>query len=211
MKKVLVYSLQDKAYLINSGFYAAYKQARLDDFKGESCLIDDFHRRCESDFVFYLNFKCCKAIENSVKRKRKRVRDKEEELNFLSGGKIAFVTFTFSNDTLNKTSCDTRRQKVRRTLKKLSDVYIANIDFGKEHDREHYHALMSFDAFEDIKALKEALKALWGEYGFICVERVGNSETDKVRTKNYLVKLGFHAMKDTTKNHRLIYSRKVAH
>lgn len=209
MKKVLRYSLEEKANVINDGFYKVYKRARLEDYKGDGFLINEFHRLCACDSSFNRGFKVCKAVDCSVKRKRKRVLQKEEELSFSSGGKIAFVTFTFSDETLNRTSDDTRRQKVRRTLKKVSSVYIANIDFGKERDREHYHALLSYDGFESVLALTKAIKALWGEYGFIKVERVGNKETDKKRLGKYLIKLGLHSMKDTTKAHRLIYSRKV--
>lgn len=209
MKKVLRYSLEEKASVLDNGFYKAYKRARFEDYKGDGSLINEFHRLCDCDSSFNRDFKICKAIEGSLKRKRKRVFQKENQLAFSSGGKIAFVTFTFSDETLKRTSDDTRRQKVRRTLKKVSSVYIANIDFGKERDREHYHALLSYDGFESVRALEKAVKALWGEYGFIKVKRVGNKETDKKRLGKYLLKLGLHSMKDTTKAHRLIYSRNV--
>ena len=209
MKKILHYSLEDKAEVINGGLYDIYREARKLDYFGDGSLIAEIHSLCEKNFSYYYDYKVCKAIHNSVKRKRKLVSKKVNNLNFSANGKVAFVTLTFNDETLNKTSQVTRRRKVSYTLKACSKIYVANIDFGKKHDREHYHALLGFDDYQDIKDLENKIRDLWGGYGFIKVERVGNDESDKLRTRNYLVKLAFHAIKDSTKNHRLIYSRNV--
>lgn len=67
-------------------------------------------------------------LNESKKRKASKVKDKIHEL--VMNNNAIFITLTFNNDTLAKTSAITRRRYVARYLKANCDKYVANIDFG---------------------------------------------------------------------------------
>jgi hypothetical protein len=110
-----------------------------------------------------------------------------------------FITLTFNDRTLNRTSQETRRRYVSRFLKSLNCEYVGNIDFGEENEREHYHAVISCRIPQD-KA------KIWRRYGNINFEKVRHT-TDNVKLSKYIVKLSNHAIKDSTKRVCLLYSR----
>jgi len=118
----------------------------------------------------------------------------------LLNGDCLFLTLTFNDNTLNQTSAETRRKYVRRYLKQFNCAYVANIDFGSENGREHYHAVINTSRID---------LALWRSYGNINVERVRNKsiELNKTRLSKYISKLSNHAIKETTRRCCLIYSR----
>lgn len=115
------------------------------------------------------------------------------------GKKILFGTLTFSDETLAKTSARTRQRYVTWFLKDKSLHYIANIDFGKENNREHYHF---------IALVNDKLKCKDWIYGRSKFQFVALSKKDLKCTKNYLLKLNNHSYKDTTKQQRIIRDRK---
>ena len=121
-------------------------------------------------------------------------------------GNAWFLTLTFNDKTLERTSKDTRRQYVRRNLQKHFEIYVANIDYGSKNEREHYHALIycQHDPTSEIKAF-------WDKYGFSKIEQVRTTEDDVKRTIKYVVKLTRHALKETTSKgqstDRVIYSK----
>jgi len=135
-----------------------------------------------------------KASFERTKRLKNRVAD------MLLSGECLFLTLTFTDNTLANTSADTRRQYVRKYLKSCNCKYVANIDFGSQNHREHYHALVNAKNidFDD-----------WHKYGAILAERVRNKniEKNKTRLSKYICKLSNHAIKETTKRSALIYSR----
>lgn len=133
--------------------------------------------------------------DNAYKRVQ---RVKEHVSNVIKDGKAIFLTLTFTDDVLASTNALTRRRYVSRFLKMNSSVYVANLDFGKKKEREHYHALVKADKVDFTQ---------WHIYGAIKSERVRNSDADVARTSKYTVKLTRHALKETAKNPRLIYSR----
>lgn len=134
---------------------------------------------------------------------------------------IIFVTFTFTDEVIEKTTEQTRRKYVTLALKACSSDYIGNIDYGKQNEREHYHALVA----------SEFNKDLW-KYGIVHFEYVkskgiwshikqkkGLSEEEAIRYNlnanaralaKYTAKLGNHGVKDTTRRKRVLYSRSVA-
>lgn len=126
-----------------------------------------------------------------VKRLKTRI------ANMLDSGKCIFLTFTFTDEILAKTTADTRRQKVRRYLAQYNCPYVANIDFGKKNGREHYHAIIQCDSI-DYKLY---------DYGNLDGERIVNSANDNVKLAKYISKLTNHAIKETTKQNYIIYSR----
>jgi hypothetical protein len=132
------------------------------------------------------------ASYKRVARLKERIREAVES------GSAYFITITFAPETLNNTNEQTRRRYVSRWLKSLTPFYVANIDYGKNTGREHYHAVITSD--------KRPPKT-WS-YGFIDIKKVATSETDTKRVSKYISKLTNHAIKHTTKSKRIIYSRK---
>lgn len=151
------------------------------------------------DFVDYCknvpSLDCAMRLNESKQRKAKKVKDKISDL-VLSGNAI-FITLTFTDKVLSKTSVLTRRRYVARYLKANSNNYVANIDYGAKKGREHYHALVDKDInFND-----------WYKFGAVKVERVRTSESDLARVSLYVSKLTNHALKLGEDAPRLIYSR----
>ena len=116
---------------------------------------------------------------------------------FFMTKKCYFLTLTFNNHTLENTTHETRRRYVTRFLKSQSTDYVANIDFGKKNEREHYHAITT-----EIANFKD-----WEKYGFISVKSCRNTENDLERVAKYINKLTNHALKETTRQNRIIYSK----
>lgn len=115
----------------------------------------------------------------------------------LSLGECVFLTLTFTDEVLNSTSEETRRRYVTRYLKSQSKHYVANIDFGKQFDREHYHAV----------CLGPIDYSPWHQYGAIKGEKVRFESRSEQRLSKYISKLTNHALKETGKRYALIYSR----
>ena len=132
------------------------------------------------------------AFYKRVARLKERIREAVES------GSAYFITITFNNDTLSKTNEKTRRLYITRWLKTLSPFYVANIDYGKTTGREHYHAVITSD---------QRPPKTW-PYGFIDILKVKTTDNDTTRISKYISKLTNHAIKNTTKSKRIIYSRK---
>lgn len=133
------------------------------------------------------------AYYERIKRLKNYVR------GLLEHGQCYFLTFTFNNATLENTSPDTRRRYVRRFLSNVSDGYVANIDFGKDFEREHYHAVVLVDHID---------MTPWDIHGFSLAKPVRQVE-DSTALSKYIAKLTNHAIKETTKGSRVIYSKNL--
>lgn len=136
---------------------------------------------------------CAIRLNESKYRKAKRIRDKIADL--VVNNKAVFITLTFTNEVLAQTSPTTRRKYVARYLKEQSPVYVANVDFSPEKNREHYHAVI----------MNKADFTKW-PYGFVYAETIRNQNHSIERTSKYVAKLTSHALK-TNVTTRLIYSR----
>lgn len=108
----------------------------------------------------------------------------------------SFLTLTFNNDCLNKTSFETRKRYVKKFLNSISDYYIANVDYGKENGREHYHVIIEGIDFDFTN---------W-HYGFYKCIKIRNDYMSVVKLTKYINKLSNHAFKETT-DKKIIYSR----
>ena len=141
----------------------------------------------------------CKRVANAnyeqVKRLKKRIKNMLE-----TSQNCVFLTFTFTDEVLAKTSPQTRRTYVVRYLKEHSTEYVGNIDFGGKNGREHYHAVCN----------SRVNPKEW-EYGALNVQivRYNPDKPDVTKLAKYVSKLTNHAIKETTKRCALIYSRKV--
>lgn len=136
------------------------------------------------------------AYRSRLKRLRHRI------AYYLSLGPCLFVTLTFTDQVLGCTTYDTRKSYVRRWCKSVSSCYVANVDYGRQSEREHYHAVILSDGVD---------YASW-KYGIINFERVRVSSYKDWRTSGsklsrYTAKLALHSLKDSTNHASVIYSR----
>lgn len=115
----------------------------------------------------------------------------------LLSGTCLFLTLTFDDKHLNRTTKETRRQLVRRYLASISTKYVANIDYGAKNGREHYHAVV----------LAEHIDPKSYKLGAINFKKIVFTDNDTKRIAKYIAKLTNHAIKETTKQNYLIYSR----
>lgn len=111
-----------------------------------------------------------------------------------------WVTLTFSDETFLKCSHETLKKYVKNYLSAHSDFYIANVDYGGIGGRLHYHAIIGCQELNLDK---------WHKYGGIKVIRIHNRNNDAEKLAKYISKLTNHAIKETCKGNRIIYSKKL--
>ena len=145
-------------------------------------------------FHFDDDYKECFRLYNSKKARSKRL---NKRVASMLQTDCVFCTLTFSDDVLERTSAKTRHDYVNRWLKNNFPCAIANIDFGKQNGREHYHALVCAE-----KVVCSSWK--YGSINFEVVRNRKSNTSDKLAT--YVSKLTFHSIKATTKGSRVIYS-----
>lgn len=127
--------------------------------------------------------------------KLKRLRKKFKMM--VNRGNCLFLTLTFEDSVLERTSKETRRRYVSRFLNHYDTFAVANIDFGEKNDREHYHAFIQIDKVNHLD---------WS-YGALNFERFRYNDNGVEKLSTYISKVAFHALKDSTKNGRLIHIR----
>ena len=135
-------------------------------------------------------------IHNSSRNKVKRLRKRIKSILDSEGNSI-FLTLTFNDETLESTTEKQRRLRVVRFLENNFSKYVANIDYGNLHEREHYHAVCLADKID--------LKSWNNKNGFSLAKRIHNK--DAARLAKYVNKLVNHAVKETTRRAVSIYSR----
>lgn len=167
-------------------------------------------------FIEEYGFTCfvvANRFNHSQWKKKQRMQRKVGDA-ILSGNAL-FLTFSFTDDCLARTSTATRRTYVSRYLKKHCEMYVANIDFGNNGDkrsytddygelrestaREHYHAVC-------VPKGKLPLRD-WCKLGTINLRHVRKSNHSLQATLRYVAKVTAHAFKIKGKTPRLIYSR----
>lgn len=189
--------------LLNNGIYHIYKRYMFLEclYHSTEPINVKYKIQIEKDLYFMLNLlhcfsdddiKTCERIFNAHRKKSQRLRKRIEKL---LEKPCVFITFTFEDKTLENTNQLTRRRYIQRELKSLGVPYIANIDFGKINEREHYHGIAQTDWLN-----RETY-----DLGGIYVERISNSNPTALA--KYINKLTNHALKETTGTDRLIYSR----
>lgn len=130
-------------------------------------------------------------------KRTQRLRQRIEE--YLSLGECLFLTLTFTDKVLASTNSQSRKKYVSKCLKMMSNYYVANVDYGKENEREHYHALIVAD---------KVSQEMW-RYGNLDWQRVRHNNKSIKALPKYINKLTNHAIKETTKRCCMIYSKKV--
>lgn len=160
----------------------------------------------EDTFNFYFNdnielYNECIKIANSEYKRKQRLYDRI--VYYLNFGKCYFITLTFSEEVLSNTTKEQRRRRVTEFLKQNYKAYVANIDYGDLHGREHYHAFVLFDKKVDF--------SLWYNNKYMSLinslpVRI-SKDVDIKKISQYIAKLTNHAIKKTTKRNAIIYSR----
>ena len=194
---------QLKAMALDLSICEDVDKAHKAHFQGNYEPLQDCYRLYGFDLV-----QVCLALNASRRRKWQKCRDKINKA--IETGNAYFLTLTFRDDVLEKTSEKTRRDYARKYLKSIAPVYVGNIDYGdkeknpESNEREHYHAV----AVCGVRPPKGG----W-PYGFSKIKKVGETEDDRTKVSKYVAKLSTHALKASThkdggaKCPLLIYSR----
>jgi len=206
--------IETKRLIFDLGIDKIYWQAKKRQYKGDSSEMDDFKACYGLDFV--------RVCENLANGRYRRVRTTRNRIwRAVRNGNAYFITLTFTDEVLARTTEKQRRLLVVRFLKTICYSYVANIDFGDKTEREHYHAIVEplpfcFASWQNGKVWYENMPDLraWIEnYGIVSCEKVGDTEKDEKKVAKYTAKLSAHAIKLSTINGdgrvpRIIYSRR---
>ena len=199
-----------------------YKQRANEILKNEKTIINYFKTRDYEyfkDLMSYEDFRKALRIKNRKQGRRKRCYKKlepiinlYEELFFEKGiyCNIVFGTCTFDNNAMTWKE-ETRTKKVNKWIKEHFLIALANIDYGKQTEREHHHFIGL--TFEELEKTNKKGKSGFDMYeiknnknyglGFEPnLEIINNFDNDK-KLSNYLVKLNFHSNKNSTRNRRI--------
>ena len=149
-----------------------------------------FHEEFEEEYQECIRVN--KAYYNRVCRLKEKIND------MLLLGQCIFLTLTFTDKVLDNTNEDTRKRYVKRYLKDVSPLYVANIDYGAKNEREHYHAIVLGDFIN---------YSNWHKYGAIKGELIHIENDTNKKLAKYVSKLTNHAIKETTRRNCVIYSR----
>lgn len=202
--KVIAKGLTKTQREVSQTIYQKAKEDKIKAFTGEevqlykpldyglAILLEELNREQNPE-----EWKEARMVNEASYRRTKRLKDKI--LNMIQSGSCIFLTLTFTNETLENTISETRKKYVSRYLKKISNCYIANIDYGKKNEREHYHALVQCDSVDGSWWRKNC--------GSIDFERVNVSLDCETKLAKYINKLTNHAIKETTRRNCVIYSR----
>lgn len=201
----------NKNDIINNGVYKDFlqvrKQIRNSGYKNES-KISAYEGVFDKETT-----KNCMQIYNAEKARKRYGQNillkwiyaidflTKEELEYFKDLKIIFGTLTFKDKVLDKTSKKTRRRYVSRFLNESTSEYLANIDYGKENEREHYHFLA---------VVKGSISKNSWEYGWDYYQNVNIDLKSIKRAKNYILKLNRHSYKESTHQDRILKSRKMS-
>lgn len=193
---------QYKAQLLTSDDYKSYKEMSKafynhfhyghlqTSFSIEDCyaFIDDINDR-DPNALREL-FK----IDHAFYQKKKRL---QERIKGMLEKPCIFATFTFTDHYLNSLDHKYLKKYLTAVLRKMSDCYIANEDYGKKHGRLHYHAIIQAEFVDS---------TLW-TYGACNVQKINIKDPIKLGT--YITKLSNHAIKTTNKRSVMIYSKRI--
>lgn len=175
----------------NSNYYNDF------DFNAHDKLLDILFQKYGT-FSYLEAYRINNARFHRISRLKKRV-------GYIISKRSFFLTLTFTNSTLSKTSSKTRREYVTRYLKSITNNYVANIDFGSKNGREHYHAVVQCENICHSDWIYGAIN-----FELITIDDLDSNfnELTNERISKYISKLTNHAIKETTKRCSLIYPRK---
>jgi hypothetical protein len=189
-QRVLLKGLNLVQKKLSKQIYIAYKSIDRNVEKYSDMDFTEYHELLEINNKFKEFFGddwlIAQRLNSNEYKRVKRLKDKM--LNSVLSNQAIFLTLTFTDDTLARTTNLTRRRYVSRYLKSQSNYYIANRDFGATNAREHYHAVV---------ISKKVDYSMWRKYGAINSKRIAPTQTSNVRVSKYVAKLSNHAIKQT--------------
>ena len=169
--------------------------------------VVDYKRICSFNLKMAQNYNMGFEFRIWQSNKMRKERVKKRITEYINTGKAQFVTLTFSPTFFEReTSEETRRRYIARFLKEQCEYYVANVDYGEENGREHYHAvIVPKNERIDYKAYNDIF-----DKSRIYAEdiRVNDKSFDSV--SRYISKLTNHALKIKGEYQRLIFSRTKA-
>jgi len=191
---------EKKAEVLRSGVCRIVKNYDLQSSNTDFLTsLDNDEQYAKALWQYGLDFiKEARRINKASYKRTTRLRSRIKE--YMAKGQCLFLTLTFTDDTLNRTNEATRKKYVKNYLKSVSDYYVANIDYGGKKGREHYHAVVVAETIN---------YSAWHTYGAIKGEKVRLNDDSVARLPKYINKLTNHAIKDTTKQVNIIYSREI--
>lgn len=202
-------SLERKKLVLTNGDYDTYRDYRRAQHDYSTDLSNNtFSSKSEADAFAewkrendFDNWHECEKLDNARWHRIKRLKTRMNES--IKRG-CYFCTLTFTDDVLAKTKPSTRHYYVKTWLRQFVNG-IANIDFGAENGREHYHAVVTSK-----KALVDMPEWKYGYKKYVPVKHKSDVDIDSqaIKLAGYSSKLVNHAIKDTTKGYRTIYSGK---
>jgi len=204
------YELRSRVFQLDETerLYQYYKLSR----RIEYCKIYDldlpsnYHPEIDDDNILFLQafypaeWQECEKIYKADKARKYRLSKKIRF--FISSYDCYFIRLGFWDSIFSSTSEKTRRRYVVRFLDSLNVPFIANIDFGEDRGREHYHAIIG------CRVPLERMRYWYNNFGGFNSKRIRKCERTCLRLSKYVSKLCNHAVKVTCKRGSLIYSRK---
>lgn len=151
-----------------------------------------------------------KDYEKALNKQKERYFKRIENMMAADLYKCYFLTFTFTDKTLKRTTPQTRLRFIKSFLNNQASDYVLNIDYDEKNGREHYHAfILSRYAVINTDAYKK--------YGFLKVKKPHQTLTNFYKSKITIdtddrheltaENLTAHAFKDSTRQAKIIYSR----
>lgn len=158
-----------------------------------------------------------KDYEKALLKQKERYKKRIESMLKKDFYNCYFLTFTFTEKTLKKTTQKSRLRYIKAYLNKQAKEYMLNCDYGKikeslisksqELGREHYHAFI-LSRYKVI--LSDEFTQKNKRYGFLYYQKIHDTINRIYGERNAptIERLTNHAFKDTTKESKIIYSRK---
>ena len=221
LKKVIIEcKLDAKLRSLSRNIYKEYgkEERNMANMQIAYDQYDEFVELCGNEVI-----RVCKNLNRAFYKRRKKVKRRIEYM--VTTGNCIFLTFTFTDDTLNSTTSDYRRKRVVKFCEKYNCLYVGNIDFGVKDEyidklgvshqgthREHYHVVIQCDEVDYSDWLKDNRcndKVKLGTINGIKVRKVEDAQA----IATYITKLSNHAIKSSTISSedylrsRVIYSK----
>lgn len=200
-KEEISKAYQDKVPLMISNYRKASLERDITEETGEINYYCRFNLHMAERYNMGFEYRIWKSNRDRKKRLKERV------AKIIKSNKAQFITLTFNDTFLQRsTSEETRRKYIRRFLKEQCSDYIANIDYGESQKgthREHYHALVIPKA----KQIDYSPYCAYFDKSRIYAENVRVNGKSEISISLYINKLTNHSLKASGQYKRLIYSR----
>lgn len=206
-----------KKEIVNNGTFKEYSKQRFTYFEnGQYDKIDNCENYYDVNGEIFndeINL-ACQQIKHARKLQIKKLRD---HINFLlrRNYKLYFMTFTYDDNKVKDITPEKLKRRITRTMSKNCDDYIINIDYGKEHERLHFHCIMAKKFKDDEKEnlidvyrytkkgkvrkgkklVEPWLKRYEKEIGFYDAEPVKDNIYSAKKLSRYIDKLTLHSLK----------------